>query len=271
MTFDVVELHDAGEALERARPFLTAYPIEHNLLLTILDHSIECSIDGTFWIVLDGVDVIGFALESPPGRGAVLSPMSVDASRALAERVTRPLPSVVGEAGATAAFVCHFTERRSTAVTGIDGQRLYALANLRPVACAPGSFRLAQSGDRSTLIEWADAFIDELDLHREDTEAVVDRRLEREQLWVWDDNGVVAMTSASAPAVGVARVQHVYTPPSRRGSGYATACVEHVSGVLTDRGLRCVLFTDLGNATSNGIYRRIGYQAVMEVLGYDLV
>jgi uncharacterized protein len=270
MTFAVVELHDAGEALERARPFLAGRPIEHNLLLTILDHSIECSLDGTFWIVLDGTDVVGFALESPPGRGAVLSPMSVAASRALAEGVTRPLPSVVGEAGSAAAFVGRFTERRSTAVTGIDGQRFYALTKPKPLSSATGSFRLAEPGDRSTLIEWTNAFIDELDLDREDTKAVVDLRLEREQLWVWDDNGVVAMTSASAPAAGVARVQYVYTPPSMRGSGYATACVGHVSRVLTDRGLRCVLFTDLGNATSNGIYRRIGYEAVMEVLGYDL-
>jgi predicted GNAT family acetyltransferase len=30
-----------------------------------------------------------------------------------------------------------------------------------------------------------------------------------------------------------------------------------------------VLFTDLGNPTSNAIYRRIGYEAVAEILGYD--
>jgi hypothetical protein len=145
------------------------------------------------------------------GRSSPLVP-----SNTTAEGVTRPLPSVVGEAGSGAAFVGHFTERRSTVVTGVDGQRFYALTTPRPLASAPGSFRPARSGDRSTLIEWTNAFIDDLDLH------------------------------------------------------YATACVEHVSRVLTDRGLRCVLFTDLGNATSNGIYRRIGYEAVMEVLGYDL-
>ena len=42
-----------------------------------------------------------------------------------------------------------------------------------------------------------------------------------------------------------------------------------MSRVLTDRGLRCVLFTDLANPTSNAIYRRIGYEAVAEILGYD--
>ena len=47
------------------------------------------------------------------------------------------------------------------------------------------------------------------------------------------------------------------------------ACVEQMSRVLTDRGLRCVLFTDLANPTSNAIYRRIGYEVAAEILGYD--
>ena len=33
-------------------------------------------------------------------------------------------------------------------------------------------------------------------------------------------------------------------------------------------GLRPILFTDLSNPTSNAVYRRIGYQAVAEILRY---
>ena len=58
---EVVELEDASEALERARPFLTARPVEHNLLLTIIDQSIEFSLGGTFWLVVDDSEVVGFA------------------------------------------------------------------------------------------------------------------------------------------------------------------------------------------------------------------
>ena len=36
-----------------------------------------------------------------------------------------------------------------------------------------------------------------------------------------------------------------------------------------DRTGSAVLFTDLANPTSNAIYRRIGYEAVAEILGYD--
>ena len=97
----------------------------------------------------------------------------------------------------------------------------------------------------------------------------MDARVAREQFWVWDDGGTVSMASRVGTVAGVVRVQYVYTPPDRRGAGYATACVEQMSRVLTDRGLRCVLFTDLANPTSNAIYRRIGYEAVAEILGYD--
>jgi predicted GNAT family acetyltransferase len=37
---------------------------------------------------------------------------------------------------------------------------------------------------------------------------------------------------------------------------------------MRDEGYRCILYTDLGNPTSNSVYRRIGYGAVAEGLRY---
>jgi len=45
--------------------------------------------------------------------------------------------------------------------------------------------------------------------------------------------------------------------------------VRATSNAVLARGSRCILYTDLGNATSNAIYRAIGYQAVAEVLRYN--
>ena len=266
---EIVELHDAGAARTRAGAFLTAQPVQHNLLLTILEQSVEHSLGGTFWLVVDGSDVVGFALESPPGFGAVLAPMPASMCHRLAESMTTAIPNVVGEAGAAAAFAGRWTESHSTSVTAIDGQRLYELTDLRSVANASGSLRLAGPDDRSPLVEWTNAFVEEADVVPVDAAALVQARVERAQFWLWDDGGVVSMASASEPVAGVARVQYVYTPPECRGAGYATACVEQTSRVLTGRGLRCVLFTDLANPTSNAIYRRIGYEAVAEILSYD--
>jgi GNAT superfamily N-acetyltransferase len=268
MGLDVVELRDPGEALERAGTFLATRPIEHNLLLTILHRSAARADAGAFWLVVDGAEVVGLAQETPPGRGAVISPMPPDAARLLADRISAPLRGVTGEAAVAAAFAGRWTERHDTAVTKVDPKRLYALRNLRRVASAPGVLRAATPADRDLLVEWARVFAIELGLHPDNADEIVDHRIAREEFWCWDDGGPVTMTSASDPACGVARVQSVFTPADRRGAGYATACVEHVSRVLVDRGLRCVLYTELDNATSNTIYRRIGYEVVHEVLGY---
>jgi ribosomal protein S18 acetylase RimI-like enzyme len=266
---EVVELLDATVARERAGAFLTAQPVQHNLLLTILEQSIEHSLGGTFWLVVEGPSIVGFALEAPPGMGAVLAPMPAPMCHLLAESITRSLPHVVGEAGAAAAFAGRWTECHSTSVTAIDGQRFYELTELQSVANASGSLRLAGAADRPILVKWVNAFVEEAGVVPVDAEELVNLRTAREQLWVWDDGGVVSMAGASEAVAGVARVQYVYTPPDRRAAGYATACVEHMSRVLTGRGLRCVLFTDLANPTSNAIYRRIGYEVAAEILGYD--
>jgi predicted GNAT family acetyltransferase len=60
----------------------------------------------------------------------------------------------------------------------------------------------------------------------------------------------------------------VYTPPKLRQHGYAGACVGAMSAELVARGLRCILYTDLANPTSNSIYRKLGYEAVAELVRY---
>lgn len=74
--------------------------------------------------------------------------------------------------------------------------------------------------------------------------------------------------ATTEPVAGVARIGAVYTPVDRRRRGYAGACVAAVSAGVLAAGRRCILYTDLGNPTSNSVYRRIGYRAVAECLRY---
>ena len=78
----------------------------------------------------------------------------------------------------------------------------------------------------------------------------------------------VAMAGVFDAVAGVARIGPVYTPPDRRGRGYASALVAEVSDAVLTRGQRCILYTDLENPTSNAIYRALGYRAVAEALKY---
>ena len=89
------------------------------------------------------------------------------------------------------------------------------------------------------------------------------------RLWLWEDGEPVAMASAPAAVYGVARVGVVYTPPDRRGRGYAAGVVAALSEhLLSGEADTCILYTQLSNPTSNAIYQRLGYQAVAEILTY---
>jgi len=76
------------------------------------------------------------------------------------------------------------------------------------------------------------------------------------------------MAAISEPVEDVVRMQFVYTPPERRNRCYAEACVADLSRRMQEAGHRCILYTDLGNPTSNSVYRRIGYRALAEGLRY---
>jgi uncharacterized protein len=76
------------------------------------------------------------------------------------------------------------------------------------------------------------------------------------------------MAVGCEPVKGVVRLSGVYTPPEKRKHGYGATCVLALSKHFRDSGYRCILYTDLGNPTSNSIYRRIGYKAVAEALRY---
>lgn len=73
----------------------------------------------------------------------------------------------------------------------------------------------------------------------------------------------MSLAAFSRPIAGASRVGPVYTPPAVRGRGYAAGVTHAASGAAHAAGAREVLlFTDLANPTSNGIYQRAGYVPV---------
>jgi predicted GNAT family acetyltransferase len=71
------------------------------------------------------------------------------------------------------------------------------------------------------------------------------------------------MAAVSAAQGGVSRVGLVYTLPENRKQGFASACVASLTAQeLATPGRTCMLYTDLANPTSNGIYQAVGYRRV---------
>lgn len=179
------------------------------------------------------------------------------------------LPGVGGEAATAARFAGHWTERTRSGATPELGQRIYEVREVRDPTGVRGAMRRAEPGDRDFVLACHEAFANESGERAPDP-ARVERRLDGGQLWVWDDRGPVAFAGVTPAVAGARRLGPVYTPPDRRGRGYAAACVAALSRLALGDGDRCLLYTDLWNATSNAIYRRIGYEAVCEVLRYRI-
>ena len=270
MTVTVRRTDDARELEAGAGSFLARRPVEHNLVATLVAERVAGSVPGRYWTVLNGGVVVGVVLQSPTGFPAVLTPMPPVAARAAAEAIAADsvaLPGCHGDAATAAAFAGHWSEVTRTGALPTIGMRLHLLVRLSPPDGVAGALRRAGGDDLPLITEWADGFAADTGESAIDPD-VLRRRVADGLFRLWTLQEPVAMAAHTLPVHGVARVHTVYTPPDRRGRGYAAACVAGLSAGLVAAGLRCVLYTDLGNPTSNGVYRRIGYRPVTEVLRY---
>lgn len=93
-----------------------------------------------------------------------------------------------------------------------------------------------------------------------------DRLIKSGDLLLWAVDGqVVCMANIAHRSEHHARINSVYTPPEQRGRGFASALVAAISQNLLTAGLTPMLYADLKNATSNKIYRNIGYRQCGEI------
>jgi len=272
MTTAVRMTEDPERVLTDAAGFLAGDPIRHNVVLSLLHLRVADPEPGRYWIVdVDG-DPAGVVFQSPLHFSATITPMSADAATAAADAIAGQgvsLPGVNGEAATVSRFAGRWTERTRSAARPILAERIYEVERVIPARPAGGSLRRAAPEEKHLLAAWIEAFSEEIgEPPPNDPAAVIERGLRAGQLWLWDRGGPVALAGLTDPVATVVRVGPVYTPPERRGSGYASALVAATSSAALADGHRCILYTDLANPVSNSIYRALGYRAVAEGLRY---
>jgi predicted GNAT family acetyltransferase len=274
---EVVRLGDAATFLEQAEPLLLADEARHNLILgvagNIRDGAFE---DFRLWVVRDGSEVVGAALQTPPYNLVLARPTSPAALSALAE-TTDSLPGIVGAVPEAEQFAELWSRRAGVPARTTMRQGVYALEQVTAQPDVPGSARAATAEDRELALRWMLAFADEA-LHegapsRDRAKAILDHRLSSPNagILLWELGGeAVSLAGWGGRTPNGIRVGPVYTPPELRGHGYASALTADLSQRLLDGGLFeggrrfCFLYTDLANPTSNAIYERIGYRRVAE-------
>ena len=272
MAIEVSFSDNAGWVLDKAKVFLNSKPVHHNVILTLLHARVESFKPGRYWVAMDGNAVVGVVFQSPLNFQALVTPMEPNIVHSVVDAISDAkvrLPGVGGDATTAAHFAGQWAERQKSAVVPFMGQRIYEVDKVKVPTEVEGHLRKVVVDDRKLFIDWVRRFYaDTTGVRESEAEDLVDERLAAGQLWLWDSAGPVSMAGLTPPIEGVVRVQLVYTPPGNRSKGYASACVASLSKQVRDEGHRCILYTDLGNPISNSVYRRIGYNVVVEGIRY---
>jgi predicted GNAT family acetyltransferase len=172
------------------------------------------------------------------------------------------------------AFAEAWQRRTETQGTLGHRQRLYRLGELTVPEPGPeGKSRVAGPADRELLVRWYEEFAEAVGhtglLHSAEW---ADARLAYGGVTLWETpgGGPVALAGVTRQVAGQVRVAPVYTPAHLRGRGYAGAVTAEVSRAALEAGAdEVLLFTDLANPTSNGLYQRIGYRPVADFTVYE--
>jgi len=268
----VETMADPAAALERAHGYLAAHPVELNVIWSIMKQRADLGVPGRYWLLEADCCTAGVVLESPPAHPAAISPVRGDHAAALAEAIaadSHRLSGVAGKASTAAAFAGRWTEQTRVGAAVEDAQRLYVLGSLVRPEGVPGRLRRAESFERGLIMDWWSEFQVETGSPLSDVASAVDLGLSGGRLFIWDDDGARCLARATEPLGGVSRIGAVFTPPSWRRRGYAAACVGALCDwVRLEEGANAVLYAQLSNPSSNAIYRRLGFEAVSEVLAY---
>ncbi|MFF1792920.1 GNAT family N-acetyltransferase [Kitasatospora sp. NPDC058263] len=268
--------------LARAGGFLRARPAENTVLLTVSDRLVgrgphafgpQTPVFG-WWSREPRGPVEGAFLRTPPFEPR-LGVMPDRAAAELAVELAAAGPdftevtAVSGGESAVHAFAAAWQAATGATACARSRQRLYRLDGLtgppRPPAGRP---RVCAPADRELLVDWYGAFGAEVAIELPNARDTVDDRIAAGLLHVWEDGGApVAMAGNSPVIAGMSRIGPVYTPPERRGRGYASGVTAAASAhALAQGAAEVLLFTDLANPTSNSIYRQLGYRPVEDCL-----
>ena len=257
---------DDVEAFRRvATPYLREHRVACTVVLTIV-HTLRtggaAADDGppelAWWDADDGAVIV----RTPPHRpvASAMTPRAATAWTAGRERPARVL--------GPAATVGHLARGWGATADVLVAERLHRLERLRPPV-DPRPTRPATGDDADLLWSWL------LEFHHEATpddpmppRAALDAAVAQGRVVVGLAGAApVAYASASPVVLGTSRIGPVYTRPEHRGRGHGAAVTTAAARLARRRGAEEVLlFTDLGNATSNALYARLGFVGVTDVV-----
>jgi predicted GNAT family acetyltransferase len=188
------------------------------------------------------------------------------------------LPGVLGPAQLTKTFVELWYHEKRLEPRLVMNERLYKLNNVEEKYLGNHEFIESDEIFTSLIQKWAREFmLEALPESEHENSADFNKKIEtmvvEGEFYLLLDQGIpVTMARKAGKTPNGNMINFVYTPPDIRRRGHATECVAKLSKMLLEKGnAYCFLFTDLMNPTSNSIYQKIGFKAVIDVDQYEFV
>jgi uncharacterized protein len=275
----IVTRHDSAQSfLNVASPLLMLAEAENNVIIGVthgLATNPERVKDPYLATVSNDTGVLACGVYLAPSK-MVVTRANREPIVALAKDAFQAVPTIEGVTGpdrSATDFALAWSQLSGVEATPGMRLRIHETrrVNEAGLRTPPGRFRPATPADRDLLIGWTEVFTHEASIpEKVDSAGVIDSAIQRQRLYVWEDNGQpVSMAAWTGKTPNGVRVIFVYTPRTLRGKGYATACVAELTRQqLASGSAFCWLYTDMSNAASPNIFKRIGYWPVSDVAEY---
>lgn len=270
----IVRHEDIHGFTDRVQSWLMKDEAEYNLILALMDklrrdnHGFG---DPMFLASIeDGGEVVGCAWRTPP-YSLGLTRLPADSIPLLVEKAAEvygSLPAVLGAGAEARAFADCWSRLQGCAWSPGIRFGIHTLHRLEFPARSPqGRFRPATGQDAGLLADWFARFTAETGMTPRDDKAHTASLIEQGNLFLWEDSEPRCMAARVGKTPHGVRIGGVYTPLEWRNSGYASVTVASLCLHAMEAGSRfCFLYTDLDNPVSNGVYRKIGFKPVSDVL-----
>jgi RimJ/RimL family protein N-acetyltransferase len=206
-----------------------------------------------------------------PGRAILLGQLDRAECHRLAEVTIKDASTgVVGADDAPHWLVEHATSMGARFGSPIP-QRIHMLDRAPRYPGAAGTARPATIADVALLFEWRTAFCEEAAPHDPlPSRKEAEKAAESGQYLFWTVDGQpVSMAAIARRTRHTGAISSVYTPPERRGRGYAGSVTAAVAErVFAEGKTSACLYTDLRNPISNRCYAKIGFVPYCESWHY---
>ena len=277
---------DINRFNELVFPFLLKHEAENNLLFSILNSLKEDFYrygdnKPVFISITENNKIKLVSIRTPPHNQILSYTDNLLTIDVLIDELIKnnfDLPGVLGFKKGAESFVKLWCREKGINTKLVANERIYKLERVAEETLGKNEFIKATRLYEDKILQWAKEFL--IEALPERNNEMIEQSLKRvtkavrkgKFFLLLENNEPISMAQKAGKTPNGNVVNYVYTPPELRRRGYATECVAKLSNYILEEGNQfCFLFTDLMNPTSNSIYQKIGYRAVIDVDEFQFI